>query len=152
MTNAPLILIMDCDMYSNDPKTPLRVLCYFLDPNVDPKLAFVQFPQRFHNINKTDTYGLEHVFETQVCSIGMDGLGGTIFMGSGGFFKRKVLLENHCASHKLWNETKESEDVLALAHRVASCVYEENTKWGSEVHYRRRVYIYLFYIVTFSFC
>ncbi|PWA83039.1 cellulose synthase, nucleotide-diphospho-sugar transferase [Artemisia annua] len=136
MTNAPLILILDCDMYSNDPKTPLRALCYFLDPNIDPKLAFVQFPQRFHNINKTDTYGLEHLLETQVCSIGMDGLGGTIFMGSGGIFKRQVLLENHSTPHKLWNETKESEDVSALTHRVASCVYEENTKWGSEIGFR----------------
>ncbi|GJT63798.1 retrovirus-related pol polyprotein from transposon TNT 1-94 [Tanacetum coccineum] len=31
---------------------------------------------------------------------------------------------------------KESEDVLALAHCVASCVYEENTNWGSQIGFR----------------
>ncbi|KAK1403961.1 hypothetical protein POM88_003566 [Heracleum sosnowskyi] len=28
MTNAPIVLTQDCDMFSNDPKTPLRALCY----------------------------------------------------------------------------------------------------------------------------
>ncbi|KAI3710668.1 hypothetical protein L2E82_40457 [Cichorium intybus] len=118
MTNAPIILVLDCDMYSNDPKTPLHTLCYFLDPNVDPKLAFVQFPQRFHNINKNDTYGAEHVMETRVCTAGMDGLGGTLFMGTGGFFRRQALIENPKESHQIWNEPIESKDLIALAHHA----------------------------------
>ncbi|XP_034711681.1 cellulose synthase-like protein G3 isoform X2 [Vitis riparia] len=39
MTNAPVILTLDTDMYSNDPQTPFRVLCYLLDPGMDPKLG-----------------------------------------------------------------------------------------------------------------
>ena len=39
MTNATVILTLDSDMYSNDPQTPLRALCYLLDPSMDPKLA-----------------------------------------------------------------------------------------------------------------
>ncbi|KAJ9706243.1 hypothetical protein PVL29_001669 [Vitis rotundifolia] len=39
MTNATVILTLDRDMYSNDPQTPLRALCYLLDPSMDPKLA-----------------------------------------------------------------------------------------------------------------
>ncbi|XP_023746132.1 cellulose synthase-like protein G2 [Lactuca sativa] len=136
MTNAPIFLSLDCDMYSNDPNTPLRMLCHFLDPNVDPKLAFVQFPQRFHNINKNDTYGAEHVLETRACTVGMDGLGGTFFMGTGGFFRRKVLIENPKESQKIWNEPIQSKDVSTLAHHVASCTYEDNTKWGQEIGFR----------------
>ncbi|KVH95318.1 Cellulose synthase [Cynara cardunculus var. scolymus] len=133
LTNAPIFLTVDCDMYSNNPKTPLHVLCFFLDPNVDPKLAFVQFPQRYHSINKNDTYGAEFLLETQVCPLGMDSWGGTLFMGTGGFFRRQALLEDATEPLRLWNEPiDESGDVLQLAHRVASCNYEKNTKWGHE--------------------
>lgn len=110
------------------------MLCYFMDPKMDPKLAFVQFPQRFHNINKNDTYGVEHVIETRLCTEGMDGLGGTIFMGTGGFFRKQALIEFPKVPTHLWNEPSKSQDVLGLAHHVASCSYEDNTIWGSEVH------------------
>nr|XP_043608056.1 cellulose synthase-like protein G3 isoform X2 [Erigeron canadensis] len=136
LTNAPIFLVLDCDMYSNDPKTPLRTLCYFMDPGMDPKLAFVQFPQRFHNINRYDTYGAELDPEMRICTEGMDGLGGTMFMGSGGFFRRQALLEKPTDQCGIRDETNEPGDVLALAHRVASCMYEVNTKWGSEIGFR----------------
>nr|XP_043638791.1 cellulose synthase-like protein G3 isoform X2 [Erigeron canadensis] len=131
MTNAPIVLVLDCDMYSNDPETPLRVLCYFLDPNVDPKLAFVQFPQRFSGINKSDIYASEFMPETQILSLGMDGLLGAQFMGTGGFFKRHVI--NDVGSPK---QIKTKEDVLNWAHEGASCNYEENTQWGSKIGFR----------------
>ncbi|GMI76422.1 cellulose synthase like G3, ARABIDOPSIS THALIANA CELLULOSE SYNTHASE-LIKE G3 [Hibiscus trionum] len=54
MTNAPIILTQDRDMYSNDPGTPLRMLCYACDPAIQSTLGFVQFPQRFQGINKYD--------------------------------------------------------------------------------------------------
>ncbi|KAI3698925.1 hypothetical protein L2E82_42848 [Cichorium intybus] len=136
LTNAPIFLILDCDMYSNDPKTPLRMLCHFLDPNADPKLAFVQFPQCFYNINKYDTYCTEHVLENQMCTVGMDGLDGMSFMGTNAFFKRDALLGKPADPQGLWNEPDETKDGLEVAHRVADCSYEENTKWGSEIGFR----------------
>ncbi|XP_071703795.1 cellulose synthase-like protein G3 [Rutidosis leptorrhynchoides] len=141
ITNAPILLILDCDMYSNDPKTPLRTLCYFMDPNVDPRLAFVQFPQRFHNINENDIYSAEHVLETRACTLGMDGLAGTIFMGTCGFFRRQALIEYPETSQLKWNEPNVSGDVLALAHCVASCNYEDNTKWGYEIGFKYGVLV-----------
>ncbi|KAJ7952169.1 Cellulose synthase [Quillaja saponaria] len=60
MTNAPIILTLDCDTYSNDPKTPSRALCYLLDPKIRNKLAYVQFPQRFHGLDNNDIYALEY--------------------------------------------------------------------------------------------
>lgn len=111
------------------------MLCHFLDPNVDPKLAFVQFPQRFYNINNNDTYCTEHVLENQICSVGMDGLDGMSFMGTNAFFKRDALLGKPNEPQGIWNEPNDSENGLALARHVADCSYEDNTKWGSEVHF-----------------
>ncbi|KAL0292533.1 UNVERIFIED_CONTAM: Cellulose synthase-like protein G3, partial [Sesamum radiatum] len=39
MTNAPTILTLDCDMVSNDPSTPLKMLCYFMDNSIGPQLS-----------------------------------------------------------------------------------------------------------------
>ncbi|XP_076895896.1 cellulose synthase-like protein G3 [Bidens hawaiensis] len=141
MTNGPIVLVLDCDMYSNDPETPLRVLCYFMDPKADPKLGFVQFPQRFRGINKGDIYASDFMPETQILSLGMDGLLGAQFMGTGGFFKRYVISDaSLCGvgkgSVQINSKSMKSEDVLALAHEVASCNYEDNTKWGSEIGFR----------------
>lgn len=58
MTNAPIILAVDCDMYSNDPKTPVEALCYLLDPSRDSNnIAYIQYPQLFHGISQDDLYG-----------------------------------------------------------------------------------------------
>ncbi|KAL8207850.1 hypothetical protein R6Q57_007262 [Mikania cordata] len=63
-----------------------------MDQTADPKLGFIQFPQRFSSINKNDIYASEFKPETQILSLGgMDGLLGPSFMGTGGFFKRHVL-------------------------------------------------------------
>ncbi|XP_076895897.1 cellulose synthase-like protein G3 [Bidens hawaiensis] len=141
MTNGPIVLVLDCDMYSNDPETPLRVLCYFMDPKADPKLGFVQFPQKFHGINKSDIYASDFMPETQILILGMDGLLGAHFMGTGGFFKRYVICDaSLCGvtkgSVQINLKSMNTEDVLALAHEVASCNYEDDTKWGSEIGFR----------------
>ncbi|GFS38083.1 cellulose synthase like G3 [Actinidia rufa] len=39
MTNSPIILTLDCDMYSNDPQTPLRAMCFHLDSSADSKVS-----------------------------------------------------------------------------------------------------------------
>ncbi|KAI3727754.1 hypothetical protein L6452_16374 [Arctium lappa] len=129
MSDAPIILVLDCDMYSNDPQTPQRALCYFMDPNADPKLGFVQFPQRFIGINKNDIYASEFKHETQILSLGMDGLLGTQFMGTGAFIKRPVITGSVPISVS-------SDEVLESAHQAASCDFEDNTKWGSEIGFR----------------
>ncbi|KAJ9706256.1 hypothetical protein PVL29_001674 [Vitis rotundifolia] len=141
MTNAPVILTLDSDMYSNDPQTPLRALCYLLDPSMDPKLGYVQFPQVFHGINKNDIYGgeLRHVFEVHMP--GMDWLAGPIHAGSGGFFRRRVFYG--CPSETLeMNQGRQvshsikSREVLEMAHHVAGCKYENQTKWGRKMGFR----------------
>ncbi|RVX04163.1 Cellulose synthase-like protein G1 [Vitis vinifera] len=141
MTNAPVILPLDSDMYSNDPQTPLRALCYILDPSMDPKLAYVQFPQIFYGINKNDIYGGEARHGMLIHPAGMDGLKGPMYLGTGGFFQRKVffggpletseLTQDHIVSKSI-----KSREILASAHHVADCNFESQTQWGTKVGFR----------------
>lgn len=146
MTNAPVILTVDCDMYSNDPKTPLRALCYFMDPYMDQKFAFIQFPQLFYGLNKNDIYHAEFKFEFQINDLGADGLLGPIHHGTGCFFRRRsfyggpsslIPIENPEVSPlHLVAKPIRCKEILAMAHHVAGCNYEAQTKWGQEVGFR----------------
>ncbi|KAE8717158.1 putative Cellulose synthase like G3 [Hibiscus syriacus] len=144
MTNAPLILTQDCDMYSNDPTTPLRILCYVYDLAIQPTLGFIQFPQRFQGLNK-DTYGYEFKHIIRLHPRGADGLGGAYYFGTGTFFRRRALGDpSACVETGIPELSPDyvvkkhikSPDVLALAHGVASCNYEIQTQWGSKMGFR----------------
>lgn len=146
MTNAPIILTQDCDMYSNDPQTPYHMLCYFSDPSFHPNLGYAQFPQRYHGLNKADIYGGEIKRLFIVHPVGMDGLAGPSYVGSGCFFLRRVffggpslmvspeigeLNPNHVVEKPI-----KDQSILALAHHVAGCNYENDTNWGSKLGFR----------------
>nr|CAD1820842.1 unnamed protein product [Ananas comosus var. bracteatus] len=109
MSNAPIVLTVDCDMYANDPKSPQRALCYFLDPSLAPKLAFVQFPQHFEGLNKHDIYGGEIRRSFRINSYGLDD------------------------SKAPYIGLISSEPTMARVHDMAACDYELRTKWGSTV-------------------
>ncbi|XVE64658.1 hypothetical protein DITRI_Ditri07aG0118200 [Diplodiscus trichospermus] len=139
MTNAPLILTQDCDMYSSDPQTPLRVLCYLSDPTIQSKLAYIQFSQRFHGPGKNDIYASEHKRLFQINPMGLDGLKGQNYVGTCCFFCRRAffggpstLVSLEIPDHMVDKHIK-SEEHLSLAHHVADCNYENQTKWGSMI-------------------
>ena len=56
ISNAPIILNLDCDMYSNNADTVREILCFFMDEKKGGEFAFVQFPQNYTNITKNDHY------------------------------------------------------------------------------------------------
>lgn len=56
MSDSPYILVLDCDMFCNDPSSARSAMCFHLDPKISSSLALVQFPQKFHNISKNDIY------------------------------------------------------------------------------------------------
>ncbi|KAJ9706238.1 hypothetical protein PVL29_001665 [Vitis rotundifolia] len=133
MTDAPIIL--DSDMFSNDPQTPLRVLCYLLDPSMDSKLQYIQFPHIFdgnHGINKNDIYGGKHKLAYQIQTKGMHGSAGPIYVGTGCFLRRRVLFggpseipklnQDHPAASESIKSIKSEED-LTMAQHVAGCTY-----------------------------
>ncbi|KVH91769.1 Cellulose synthase [Cynara cardunculus var. scolymus] len=146
MTNAPIVLTQDCDMYSNDPQTPKRALCYICDPLVRPELGYVQFPQRYHGLNKDDIYGGEFLRLFVANPVGTDGLQGPSYVGSGCFFLRRAFFGG--PTSKVSPEIQElrpdhvvetsftMQPIMELAHYVAGCNYENNTKWGSQLGFQ----------------
>lgn len=130
-------------MHCNDPGAPRRAMCYFLDPELSPKLAYVQFPQRFPGVNKNDIYGGEIKRLYQINPRGMDGLKGPNYVGTGCFHSRRSFYGPPSSPPSLLNDLNEqtsdtplsSEAILRKAHEVASCKYEDGTKWGSTVRF-----------------
>ncbi|KAK6154479.1 hypothetical protein DH2020_008727 [Rehmannia glutinosa] len=57
ISNGPVILNLDCDMYSNNSQSIRDALCFFLDEEKSHEFAYVQFPQSFHNLTKNELYG-----------------------------------------------------------------------------------------------
>ncbi|KAF1881836.1 hypothetical protein Lal_00042549 [Lupinus albus] len=57
ISNAKVILNVDCDMYSNSSQSVKDALCFFMDEDKGQEIAFVQFPQSFENVTKNDLYG-----------------------------------------------------------------------------------------------
>ncbi|KAK8623770.1 hypothetical protein V6N13_065133 [Hibiscus sabdariffa] len=91
ISNAPYVLVLDCDMRCNDPSSAKQAMCFHLDPKISPNLAFVQFPQMFHNLSNMDIYDgkLRSVFSVKWP--GMDGLQGPMLSGTGFYMKRMAL-------------------------------------------------------------
>ncbi|CAI0441715.1 unnamed protein product [Linum tenue] len=149
MTNAPLVLTLDCDMFSTNPRTPLHVLCYYFSPPAaGRKYGFVQFPQRFRGVNKHDIYAGDLHHYTMNMPFGFDGLLGPPFIGTGTFFSRRVFFGGPSESQFVAPEIPElfpdraadrpinDPGVLDLAHRMAGCNYEAQTNWGSKMGFR----------------
>lgn len=143
MTNAPIILTLDCDMISNDPSTPHKMLCFFMDSSIRPKLGYVQFPVRFHGLNKADIYGSEMKRGYHLNPEGLNGLLGPDYFGTGTFFNRRVfygdpssILEPNVPELGLKSVVSRpinNQANLESAHRVAGCDYENRSVWGSKV-------------------
>ncbi|CAA0396308.1 unnamed protein product [Arabidopsis thaliana] len=146
MTNSPIILTLDCDMYSNDPATLVRALCYLTDPEIKSGLGYVQFPQKFLGISKNDIYACENKRLFIINMVGFDGLMGPTHVGTGCFFNRRafygppymlILPEiNELKPYRIADKSIKAQDVLSLAHNVAGCIYEYNTNWGSKIGFR----------------
>lgn len=149
MTNSPIVLTQDCDMYSNDPKTLQRMLCFYADQSIRHNLGYIQFPQRFHGINRADIYASEYKRLYVINPGGMDGLKGPCYVGSGCFFVRRVFFGGPLSpempeAHQLWpdhviNMSIRNNQVLDLAHEVAVANYEQNSTWGSKVSRTRHI-------------
>ncbi|CAI8618274.1 unnamed protein product [Vicia faba] len=140
MSNSPYILVLDCDMFCNDPTSARYAMCFHLDPKISSTLAFVQFPQKFHNISKNDIYDsqLRSLFTLQWQ--GMDGLKGPVL--SGGKSHLLPLQEYFGSSNEFIKSLTQNDTSVLLSgqnslleelHLLVSCRYEIDTKWGQHV-------------------
>ncbi|KAM1479349.1 hypothetical protein ACFX2I_026644 [Malus domestica] len=158
ISNSPYILGLDCDMHCNDASSARQAMCFHLDPKISPSLAFVQFPQNFHNISNNDIYDSQLRSALKVLWKGYDGLGGPCVCGTGYYIKRVSLCESSISEagdamklrqcfgpsnefiksvrqinkpdHMLIQRNNAQPNEIQL---LASCVYEDGTKWGKEV-------------------
>ncbi|KAK7278504.1 hypothetical protein RJT34_23534 [Clitoria ternatea] len=153
ISNAPYVLVLDCDMFCNDPASARQALCFHLDPKLSPSLAFVQFPQKFHNISENDIYDSQHRSAYKLLWHGMDGLKGPVLSGTGFYMKRESLYGNYKikdtdlelqqyvgTSKEFIKSLNQNYTEDSLIHtlpeetlHLASCNYETGTKWGKEV-------------------
>ncbi|KAF7149643.1 hypothetical protein RHSIM_Rhsim02G0034900 [Rhododendron simsii] len=156
ISNSPYILVLDCDMYCNDPTSARQAMCFHLDPKISPSLGFVQFPQKFHNISKTDVYDSQFRYAFKVLLQGMDGLQGPIVCGTGFYIKREALYANPIKDVDVMelkqyfgpsnefiksfgrlykpkdHQHSSSVTLMKETQYLASCAYENETKWGKE--------------------
>lgn len=161
LSNAPYLLVLDCDMYCNDPASAKQAMCFHLDSKISNTLAFVQYPQLFYNVSKRDIYDGQARAAYKTKYQGMDGLGGTICGGTGYYLKKKTLYNHPNQEDEFLSEPEKkfgnsskfiaslggsiqedtkgdgssSDVILQEARNLASCSYEENTRWGKEIGY-----------------
>nr|KAJ0206157.1 hypothetical protein LSAT_V11C500254990 [Lactuca sativa] len=159
LSNAPYMLVLDCDMYCNEPTSAKQAMCFHLDSKLSSSLAFVQYPQIFYNVSQKDIYDGQARSAYKTKYQGMDGIGGTICSGTGYYLKKKALYgsPNKEDEHYLYpqesygestkfidslkaiNEDTQTElftaAIVAEATKLASCSYEDNTKWGKQIGY-----------------
>jgi hypothetical protein len=124
MSNSPYILVLDCDMFCNDPTSARYAMCFHLDPKISSSLAFVQFPQKFHNISKNDIYDsqLRSLFTVQWQ--GMDGLKGPVMSGTCFYIKRVSLYGNRANEGIEQKVSCKTLDwlILTLIYEYSHCV------------------------------
>ncbi|XP_021752288.1 cellulose synthase-like protein E1 [Chenopodium quinoa] len=161
-SNAPYILVLDCDMYCNDSNSARQAMCFYVDPEINRSIAWVQFPQKFHNINEKDIYDSQLRASWPIIYPGTDGIQGPILSGTNFYINRKALygfnisaagndnineLRHTFGSSNLLIKSlsqidepeyprKLSSDYLQEAQFLATCVYEEETQWGKKVGFR----------------
>ncbi|KAK4588667.1 hypothetical protein RGQ29_019611 [Quercus rubra] len=141
ISNSPIILNVDCDMYSNNSESVRDAICFFMDEEEGHKVGFIQFPQTFENLTKNDVYSSSLNVINEAELPGLDGNGGPCYIGSGCFHRREILCGQKYSKEcevdwkRLNNrEVEESISVLEETCKVlASCTYEENTQWGKEM-------------------
>ncbi|KAH9804268.1 cellulose synthase-like protein E1 [Citrus sinensis] len=139
ISNGPIILNLDCDMYANDADAIREALCFFMDEKRGHEIAFVQHPQCFDIISENDLYGHYNLVENQVELAGLGGYDAAMYCGTACFHRRDSLsgakYSYDCRNiNEARNKDKRSVDELEKASKVlASCSYEKDTQWGREM-------------------
>ncbi|KAM0900402.1 hypothetical protein ACQ4PT_020660 [Festuca glaucescens] len=141
ISNSPIIMNVDCDMYSNNKDTIRDALCFFLDEEMGHKIGFVQYPQSYNNMTKNDTYGNSMLVISKVELRGFDSLGGPLYIGTGCFHRREILCgrrftEDYKEDWYRGINDKIQENIYDIeekAKSLATCTYEQDTQWGDEI-------------------
>ncbi|TVU38484.1 hypothetical protein EJB05_11856, partial [Eragrostis curvula] len=91
LSNGQLIINFDCDHYINNSQALRAAVCFMLDQRDGGNTAFVQFPQRFDNVDPTDRYGNHNRVFFDGTMLALNGLQGPSYIGTGCMFRRLAL-------------------------------------------------------------
>ncbi|OEL17364.1 putative mixed-linked glucan synthase 7 [Dichanthelium oligosanthes] len=91
LSNAPFILNLDCDHYVNNSQALRAGVCLMHGRGGGGDVAFVQFPQRFDGVDPADRYANHNRVFFDCTELGLDGLQGPIYVGTGCMFRRSAL-------------------------------------------------------------
>ncbi|KAL0339093.1 UNVERIFIED_CONTAM: Cellulose synthase A catalytic subunit [UDP-forming] [Sesamum angustifolium] len=91
LTNGPFLLNLDCDHYINNSKALREAMCFLMDPNLGKYVCYVQFPQRFDGIDRSDRYANRNTVFFDINLRGLDGIQGPVYVGTGCVFNRTAL-------------------------------------------------------------
>ncbi|CAO2035026.1 unnamed protein product [Urochloa humidicola] len=91
LTNAPIMLNVDCDMFANNPQVALHAMCLLLGFDDEVHSGFAQAPQKFYGGLKDDPFGNQMEVIYEKIGIGIAGLQGMFYAGTGCFHRRKVI-------------------------------------------------------------
>uniref|UniRef100_A0A0D9X6Y9 Uncharacterized protein n=1 Tax=Leersia perrieri TaxID=77586 RepID=A0A0D9X6Y9_9ORYZ len=87
MSNGPFMLNFDCDHYINNAQAVREAMCFFMDRGGE-RIAYIQFPQRFEGIDKSDRYANHNTVFFDGNMRALDGLQGPMYVGTGCMFRR----------------------------------------------------------------
>uniref|UniRef100_A0A0A9F9H1 CSLF3-cellulose synthase-like family F n=1 Tax=Arundo donax TaxID=35708 RepID=A0A0A9F9H1_ARUDO len=164
LSNAPFVINFDCDHYINNSQALRAAMCFMLDSREGDNTGFVQFPQRFENVDPTDRYGNHNRVFFDGAMYALNGLQGPTYLGTGCMFRRLALYGIDPArcrpeditvdSNKFGNSTQFLNSVLAALKQerritppeldepflaemkmVLSSSYDHGTDWGKGVGY-----------------
>jgi cellulose synthase/poly-beta-1,6-N-acetylglucosamine synthase-like glycosyltransferase len=91
LSNAPFTINFDCDHYINNSQALRAAMCFMLDAREGDSTGFVQFPQRFENVDPTDRYGNHNRVFFDGAMYALNGLQGPTYIGTGCMFRRLAL-------------------------------------------------------------
>lgn len=138
ISNSPVILNVDCDMYSNNSESIRDALCFFLDEEQGQDIGFVQYPQNFDNVVHNDIYGNPINVVNELDNPCLDGWGGMCYYGTGCFHRRETLSgQIYSKDYKEdWARgvgiAENADELEETSKSLVTCTYEHNTPWGIE--------------------
>uniref|UniRef100_A0A2P2JHA2 Cellulose synthase-like protein n=1 Tax=Rhizophora mucronata TaxID=61149 RepID=A0A2P2JHA2_RHIMU len=91
ITNAPIMLNVDCDMYANNSQIIHHAMCLLLGSKNESDCGFVQSPQVFYDGLKDDPFGNQFEVAQKCMGQGTAGIQGSFYGGTGCFHRRKVI-------------------------------------------------------------
>ncbi|XP_060961164.1 cellulose synthase-like protein E6 [Cannabis sativa] len=121
ISNAPIILNVDCDMYSNYSESVRDAMCFFLDKEKGHEIAYIQFPQAFENLIENDIYSGSLRLIMEVDLRGFDSNGGPCYIGTGCFYRREFLSVKNTTRQviKYYSNGKERMKIRELVQKIS---------------------------------